>query len=229
MASEQHPEDHPAAARARISGPHHLGSAQRPTSGSHGAESVADRLSAVLERLVEHGAAPDTAPAHRGWQAATALVLAPGEQDIEMAIIERTRREGDRWSGQLAFPGGRREAPDRTLAETAARETREEVGLVLGPALTQVGQHRARVRSGIVACYAFVLDQPRPMSPDPGEVASAWWVPLGALTDPDNATTLRYAGLPFPAIDVQGRALWGLTLTLLERFAELADLQLATG
>lgn len=205
------------------------GTAQPPTTGTSGEDPVAARLAALVDRLAKRGAAPDTARAHRGWQAATALVLAPGDHDIEVAIIERTRREGDRWSGQLAFPGGRRETLDRTLAETAARETREEVGLVLGPALAQVAQHRPRVRPGIVACYAFVLDQPRRMTLDPGEVASAWWVPLGALTDPDNATTLRYAGLPFPAIDVQGRALWGLTLTLLDRFAELADLQLATG
>jgi len=203
--------------------------AREPTTGAFGADPVGARLAALIDRVAERGAAPDTTPAHRGWQAATALVLAPGEQDIEVAIIERTQREGDRWSGQLALPGGRRETPDRTLADTAARETREEVGLVLGPALVQVAQHRARVRPGIVACYAFVLDEPGRMTPDPGEVASAWWVPLGALTDPDNATTLRYAGVPFPAIDVQGRALWGLTLKLLDRFAELADLQLATG
>ncbi len=202
---------------------------QEPTTPTAGADPIAAQLTALVERLAERGASVDTAPAHRGWQAATALVLAPGDQDIEVAIIERTRRQGDRWSGQLALPGGRREEPDRTLAETAARETREEVGLILGPAVAQVGQQRARVRSGVVACYAFVIDEPRWMTPDPAEVASAWWVPLGELTDPDNATTLRYAGLPFPAIDVQGRALWGLTLQLLERFAELADLELATG
>ena len=205
------------------------GAAQEPTTPTSGTDPVATRLAALVDRLAEHGADPDTATARRGWQAATALVLAPGEQDIEVAIIERTQRDGDRWSGQLALPGGRREPPDRTLAETAAREAREEVGLVLGSPLAQVAQHRARVRPGIVACYAFVLDEPASMTPDPREVASAWWVPLSALTDPDNATTLRYAGVPFPAIDVQGRALWGLTLTLLDRFAELADLQLATG
>ena len=203
MADQHRSEDHPAAARAR--------------------------LAALVDRLVERGPSPDTTPARRGWQAATALVLAPGDDDIELAIIERTRRDGDRWSGQLALPGGRRDPLDRTLAETAARETKEEVGLVLGPALAQVAQHRARVRPGIVACYAFVLDEPRSMLPDPVEVASAWWIPLATLTDPGNATTLRYAGIPFPAIDVQGRSLWGLTLTLLDSFADLADLQLATG
>jgi 8-oxo-dGTP pyrophosphatase MutT (NUDIX family) len=204
------------------------GTAPDPTADGWARAAVSAQLDALATRLTERGVAPTAAPAHRGWQAATALVLAPGEQDIEVAIIERTRREGDRWSGQLALPGGRREEADRSLAETAARETREEVGLVLGPALALLAQHRARVRPGVVACYAFVLDQPRSMVPDPLEVASAWWIPLGALTDRRNATTLRYGGLPFPAIDVQGRALWGLTLKLLERFAELADLELAT-
>jgi 8-oxo-dGTP pyrophosphatase MutT (NUDIX family) len=186
-------------------------------------------LSAFAARVAA-GAASDAPGTDRsGWQAATALVLAPGPDDVEVAIIERSRRTGDRWSGHLALPGGRREDGDATLADTAARETHEEVGLHLGPPLGCVAAHRARIRPGVVACYAFVLDRPRAMTPQPREVANAWWVPLGALTDPANATTIRHTGIRFPAIDVHGRALWGLTLKTLEQFAALADVELATG
>ena len=200
-----------------------------PTTGTTDPGPVSARLAALASRLSERSRPTEAATAQRGWQAATALVLAPGEQDIELAIIERTQRRGDHWSGQLALPGGRREAPDLTLAATAARETQEEVGLVLGPAVAQITAQRTRIRPGVVACYAFVLDQPQAMTPHPAEVANAWWVPLSSLTDPGNATTLRHTGIPFPAIDVQGRPLWGLTLRLLDRFADLADLELATG
>lgn len=189
---------------------------------------VGERLVALTARLRERGSTPPTDTDLHGWQAATALVLAPGEHDIEVAIIERAHRPGDRWSGHLALPGGRREHLDLTLAETAARESEEEVGLALGPAVTRIAAHRARVRPGVVACYAFVLDRPQAMTPQPTEVANAWWVPLGSLTDPGNAITVRHTGIPFPAIDVQGRALWGLTLKLLQRFADLAELELAS-
>ncbi|MFO7779182.1 MAG: CoA pyrophosphatase [Nitriliruptoraceae bacterium] len=187
------------------------------------------RLAALTARVAT-SPAMEVAPADRsGWQAATALVLAPGADDVEVAIIERSRRRGDLWSGQLALPGGRHEAADATLAGTAARETREEVGLQLGAPLARIAEHRARVSSGIVTCYAFALDQPLPMTPQPREVANAWWVPLGELTAPANATSIRYSGIRFPAIDVNGRALWGLTLQLLEHFARRVDLELATG
>jgi 8-oxo-dGTP pyrophosphatase MutT (NUDIX family) len=194
----------------------------RPGTASRRLEELATRL-----RAHEPGVTPD-ARRHR-WEAATALVLAPGPEDVEVAIIERSRRDGDRWSGQLAFPGGRRDPGDRHLAATAIRETREEVGVHLDEPLTRVAEQRARVRPGLVACYAFVLPTRPALVPQPTEVAAAWWVPLGSLTDPANATHVRRAGARFPAIDVQGRALWGLTLMLLERFAALADLDLATG
>ena len=188
-----------------------------------------ERLEALTERIVARGGPADRDDARERWQASTALVLAPGADDVEVAIIERTRRDDDRWSGQLAFPGGRRDASDRDLAATAAREAAEEVGLRLGAPLARVAEQRARVRPGVVACYAFALAERPRLVPEPREVAHAWWVPLRHLADPDNATTVRHRGLRFPAIDIQGRALWGLTLLLLERFAALVDLELATG
>lgn len=225
MATDDVSAEHPASPRRRSelrTGP------AGPTAAAE-REPVDTRLAGFTARVAAASPQHPRDPGRSGWQAATALVLAPGRDDVEVAIIERSERSGDRWSGQLALPGGRREEADATLAVTAARETREEVGLHLGAPLGRIDEHRARIRPGIVACYAFVLDHPRQMSPQPDEVANAWWVPVGALTDPANATSIRYSGLRFPAIDVHGRALWGLTLKTLERFAALVDLELATG
>ena len=225
MNTDDTPRDDPATARvntALLTGPG--ASPPAPTPGP-----VQARLSAFAARVAAGAASATPERERSGWQAATALVLAPGPDDVEVAIIERSQRAGDRWSGQLALPGGRREGADSTLADTAARETREEVGLHLGAPLARIVEHRARIRPGIVACYAFALDQPLVMTPQPREVANAWWVPLGELTDPANATSIRHTGLRFPAIDVHGRALWGLTLKTLEHFAALVDVELATG
>lgn len=225
MTTDDAPRHDPATARVRtdlLTGP--VASAAVPGRGPAHA-----RLSALTARLAAGAASGRREPERSGWQAATALVLAPGPDDVEVAIIERSERAGDRWSGHLALPGGRREGADTTLADTAARETREEVGLHLGAPLARIVEHRARIRPGVVACYAFALDQPLAMTPQPREVANAWWVPLGKLTDPANATSIRHTGIRFPAIDVHGRALWGLTLKTLEHFAALVDLELATG
>jgi 8-oxo-dGTP pyrophosphatase MutT (NUDIX family) len=51
--------------------------------------------------------------------------------DPEILFIKRAGRVGDRWSGHVALPGGRRDPPDADDRAAAIRETREEVGLDL--------------------------------------------------------------------------------------------------
>ena len=51
--------------------------------------------------------------------------------DLEVAFIRRATSATDRWSGQIAFPGGKREAEDIDDVATAIRETQEEVGIAL--------------------------------------------------------------------------------------------------
>src|ERR1700682_285931 len=50
-------------------------------------------------------------PAPRGDapRAAVAAVLRAGTTGPEILFIERAKREGDPWSGHMAFPGGRRD------------------------------------------------------------------------------------------------------------------------
>src|ERR1043166_740677 len=66
--------------------------------------------------------------------AAVAVILRDGDDVIEALFIHRAVRAGDVWSGQIAFPGGRREPIDTDLLTTAIRETREEVGIDLSGA-----------------------------------------------------------------------------------------------
>jgi 8-oxo-dGTP pyrophosphatase MutT (NUDIX family) len=58
-------------------------------------------------------------------------VLAPLYRDPrgELRLVFIRRGPGGRHGGQIAFPGGRREAEDATLLATALREAEEEVGL----------------------------------------------------------------------------------------------------
>ena len=49
----------------------------------------------------------------------------------EILYIKRASRLNDRWSDQVAFPGGRQEADDENSLYTAMRETWEEVGIDL--------------------------------------------------------------------------------------------------
>lgn len=51
--------------------------------------------------------------------------------DPEVLFIKRASRVGDRWTGHVALPGGKRDPEDVDDKAAAIRETSEEVGLSL--------------------------------------------------------------------------------------------------
>ena len=51
--------------------------------------------------------------------------------DVEVLFIKRASRIGDRWTGHIALPGGKKEPDDLDDRATSSRETREEIGLNL--------------------------------------------------------------------------------------------------
>ena len=48
-----------------------------------------------------------------------------------MLFIKRAARKGDRWTSQVALPGGKREPQDADDRAASIRETLEETGLEL--------------------------------------------------------------------------------------------------
>lgn len=164
--------------------------------------------------------------------AAVALVLRPRERDLEALFIKRAEHPKDPWSGHVGLPGGRAEAHDEGLVHTAIRETAEEIGLALTPGRDLLGAldetratARARAIDMKIAPFVFGCAE----APDDltlsEEVAATHWIPLEDLFDPGHASavTMEHAGqtLRFPAIEVNGITIWGLTLRMLRNFESL--------
>lgn len=61
--------------------------------------------------------------------AAVNIVLYLRNDEWYFPLILRTVNVHDRHSGQISLPGGKREESDNSFAETAVRETSEEIGL----------------------------------------------------------------------------------------------------
>ena len=164
-------------------------------------------------------------------RAAVAIVLCAEPEPLRILFIERTEREGDPWSGHLASREGQVEEQDRTLRDTAERETWEEIGMDLSSAeyLGQLddvtGATTPVVVSGFVYSAvksgAFGLNQ---------EIQDAFWIDLTDLLDPERQKEYRFQsqGLEraLPAIDLLGPGrplLWGLTYRFVAQFLTLLD------
>ena len=143
----------------------------------------------------------------------------PSDGDVQLLYIERMRAEGDPWSGHIAFPGGRVEPDDRSLRETAERETREEIDLHLSDEhyVGRLDDLKGTSLPVQVAAFVYALGDRTELAPN-GEVHRAFWHPLSTLCDPErqrmHVAQHRGASRPMPAIDVLGPnnpLLWGIT------------------
>jgi 8-oxo-dGTP pyrophosphatase MutT (NUDIX family) len=68
----------------------------------------------------------------RGVTDAAVLVPLFFVDDVLHVVFTRRRHDLPRHPGEISFPGGRREAQDADLRETALREAEEEIGLPPG-------------------------------------------------------------------------------------------------
>jgi 8-oxo-dGTP pyrophosphatase MutT (NUDIX family) len=181
----------------------------------------------VVERLRGSGeltarAEDDGAEAPR---AAVASILRQGMDDVELLLIKRAERQGDPWSGHVAFPGGKREAADASLLSTAMRETEEEVGLRLEPRSFVARLHdvRARMDGYKVAHFVFRLEDRAvslAMSP---EVAAVLWVPLATLAEVERADDEAPARRGFPSVKLGDYVLWGMTYRMVGHLLDAAE------
>jgi 8-oxo-dGTP pyrophosphatase MutT (NUDIX family) len=121
----------------------------------------------------------------------------------ELLFITRATRTGDKWTGHVALPGGKRDPEDDSDAVTAMREALEEVGIDLSYThAISVGNLPQRVVTTswgkvplMVLCpYVYLLTSPEYPAQrlQPDEVASSHWVPLKALLSPE-LRTFEYA------------------------------------
>ena len=75
--------------------------------------------------------AGDTNRPISGYSEASILVIFINNYDKDESYILLTQRKNNlrQHAGQIAFPGGKKENEDKTLLETAVRETEEEISL----------------------------------------------------------------------------------------------------
>ena len=160
--------------------------------------------------------------------AAAASVLVPivlREQPMVL-LTERTTHLSTH-SGQVAFPGGRRDDTDTDAVHTALREAHEEIGLE--PAHVEVLGEMPTYTTGTQFIITPVVGLVQPdarLQINPHEVAEAFEVPLQFLMNPAHHRRHEYVGQGFrrewysmPYMDGNTeRFIWGATAAMLRNF-----------
>jgi 8-oxo-dGTP pyrophosphatase MutT (NUDIX family) len=156
-----------------------------------------------------------------------AAVLVPITRSDEPEVVLTLRASGlSTHGGEVAFPGGRRDAEDADLIHTALREAQEEIGLppglveVVGPLSTLISRHGIQVTPYVGVVPDFVDYQA-----NDGEIAAVFSVPLAFFRDDPRETTHRidYLGKSFyvPSYRYGEYKIWGLTAIMLVELINL--------
>lgn len=152
-------------------------------------------------------------------EAAVAIIIDPRHQGGSLLLIKRTEREGDPWSGQIAFPGGHKSTSDRAFLETAMREASEEVGIQLREheVLGVLPLVYSRTRLVLVAPFVFQLKKDVIVRLNE-EVAESFWAPLGDLSRIEatkSEVKVEDGRLTVNSYVFEDHVIWGLTFRII--------------
>jgi 8-oxo-dGTP pyrophosphatase MutT (NUDIX family) len=177
----------------------------------------------VTRSLVAHE------PVSKGLRFAAVSMIVRDRRSPSVLLIKRAEREGDPWSGQIAFPGGKMQSGDKTAKDTAIRETLEEVGVDLNRVAEFLGYGTVTTtHTGTmdVVPSVFELKEGAEITPNQ-EVASFRWVEIDELLSPSARTSYRlnYRGnaVEMPAYVVGDYVVWGLTYRILNSMLDISE------
>jgi 8-oxo-dGTP pyrophosphatase MutT (NUDIX family) len=163
----------------------------------------------ALRAVLDPDPAPQTSPGDR-----LAAVLAPLIESPEPALVFTVRASGlSRHAGEISFPGGLQD-PGETLAETALRESFEEIGLTGAEVLGALPSVHTFVSGILVVPFVGVLNEPPALEVSAGEIAEVLRFSLVRLADAE--ATVEYerdGGRTWRgwAYELDGHTVWGAT------------------
>jgi 8-oxo-dGTP pyrophosphatase MutT (NUDIX family) len=162
----------------------------------------------------------------RAPAAASVLVPIVMRERPTVLLTERTTHLSTH-SGQVAFPGGKRDDTDRDDAHTALREAQEEIGLE--PSLIEVLGSMPTYTTGtqfIVTPVVALVSPDHQLKLNAYEVADAFEVPLDFLMNPAHHRRHHFEweggrrewfSMPYMNGNIE-RFIWGATAGMLRNF-----------
>ncbi len=135
--------------------------------------------------------------------------------------------------GQISFPGGAYEERDKTLLNTALRESCEEIGLARKDieVLGGLDDFLTATSHFIISPFVAVIPWPYKFKPDPVEVSEIIEIPISALLDKDSYSWEKVVDsdsiVDSHIYRYNDKLIWGATAEMLNQFlgiwTELTD------
>jgi 8-oxo-dGTP pyrophosphatase MutT (NUDIX family) len=159
--------------------------------------------------------------------AAVMMLFYPKKERTHLVLIVRNSYKGVH-SAQIAFPGGKYELEDENFAETALRETHEEVGIhpdkieILKP-FTELYIPPSNF---MVHPFLGISNEELVFLPQPSEVAGIIELPLStflsdAIVVDTNLSTSYADSISIPAFKIEEHIVWGATAMMLSELKEV--------
>lgn len=200
-----------------------------------------NRISLIRSRLLPEPPAVDDPSIYTpDWQPAgghphppiDAAVLIPVvKRGAALSVLYTLRASSLRaHSGQIAFPGGKVDPEDETVAHAALREAFEEVSLA--PDDADILGYMPPYYSGtnyLITPVVAVVEPRAPFVANPLEVDEVFEVPLPLIANSETYGTYRltHGTREFTTwqIDHEGRVIWGITANLTRNFRDTVLLE----
>jgi len=149
-------------------------------------------------------------------------------KDNEYHILFTMRSKKVKYhKGEISFPGGVRSLEDRTLLDTALRESEEEIGLKSSDAeiIGELDDILTRNSNYIIAPYIAFIPYPYSFRLNPDEVDEIIEIPISILMDKSNMDTeTEIEGdqiLDSYFYHYYGKTVHGATARILHQFLEI--------
>lgn len=163
---------------------------------------------------------------------AVLMIISKRDGNYGINFIKRAVFSNDSFSGQVAFPGGKRKKTDISVIDTAVRETIEEVGVdirchgeIIGE-LDIVKPFTPSMSHHVVKPFVSVLKSEVDFIKN-YEVEEVFWVPLEHLLRAENRTTRIKIRNGREVNDYvykfEKYIIWGLTGRILNQFFEKTE------
>jgi 8-oxo-dGTP pyrophosphatase MutT (NUDIX family) len=159
-------------------------------------------------------------------KAAVMMLFYPKESQTHLVLIVRNSYPGVH-SSQIAFPGGKVESFDASMADTALRETEEEIGIHKSSIeiIKEFTEIYIPPSNFLVAPFLGISISEPSFVLQTDEVAGIIELPLTVFLDDKNVVTRKLttsyaASIDVPAFLVKEHVVWGATAMMMSELKE---------